>query len=81
MTPTPDQFVSQLVKQIVDNKDAVSAAWVPEEGGGGVVELSLEQKDRGRVIGRQGRTIKSLRTLTKAVCAPEASFFDIDIKE
>ena len=55
-----------LAKNVVDDPEAVS---VPEgEGDGGkVLEPRVAEGDMGKVIGRQGRNAKEIRTIIKTV--------------
>ena len=59
------EFVEFLIKQIVTNHDAVV---VTETTEGNVVVLSVKvaDEDMGVVIGRDGKTINSIRNLAKA---------------
>jgi predicted RNA-binding protein YlqC (UPF0109 family) len=62
------EMVECVVKKLVDNPDAVKV--VETEGERTVVvELKVDTKDLGKVIGKQGRTAKALRTLITAVSA------------
>ncbi|MFN2544299.1 MAG: KH domain-containing protein [Actinomycetota bacterium] len=54
-----------LAKGLVDNPDAVRVRSVDREGGI-TLQLSVDQPDMGKVIGRAGRTAKALRTLMRA---------------
>lgn len=57
--PTPmENLLEYVVRPLVSNADEVLA--IEDEG---VLELQVAERDLGRVIGRQGRTIRSLRTL------------------
>jgi len=57
-----------LAKQLVNNPDAVE---VKETQGdtASVLELRVAKEDLGRVIGKQGRTAKSMRTILNAVAS------------
>jgi len=59
------EMVECVAKRLVDNPDAVSVT-VTEGERTVVIELSVDPKDLGKVIGRQGRTAKALRTLLSA---------------
>ncbi|MDR3053242.1 MAG: KH domain-containing protein [Coriobacteriales bacterium] len=58
-------LVETLVTELVDEPDAVQVA-AREEGDSLVVEIQVAPDDVGKVIGRQGRIIKSIRTLARA---------------
>ncbi len=54
-----------LARSLVDNPDEVEVTG--EENGSRVhLELRVADDDMGKVIGRQGRTVKALRTVVKA---------------
>ena len=55
--------VKELARLLVDEPDAVEVTDVPNRRGGGVRELMVAPSDRGKVIGRQGRTARAMRTL------------------
>ena len=62
------ELVLFLAKQLVTHPDAVE---VTETQGdtATVLELKVAREDIGRVIGKQGRTAKSLRTIWNAVAS------------
>jgi len=54
-----------MVKQLVDNPEKVKVKEIKGEQNI-ILELSTAKEDIGKVIGKQGRTIKALRTLLNA---------------
>lgn len=62
------ELVHFLAQQLVNNPDAVD---VKETQGdtASVLELRVAKEDLGRVIGKQGRTAKSMRTILNAVAS------------
>lgn len=58
-------FVEYVVKGLVQQPDQVSVTPV-ERGGLTVFEVRLAAADAGRVIGRQGQTINTIRALLQA---------------
>ena len=61
-----DRALNHLVREIVDYPDEVSVS-VIESGRGELIEVRVHPDDLGRVIGRQGRTAKALRTVVNAL--------------
>ena len=64
---------------IVSKPEAVSIEQFEETDGTVVLELSVDDEDYGRVIGRGGRTANALRTLVKAAAVREHKRVLIDI--
>jgi uncharacterized protein len=62
---SPTGWVLSVVKTLVDRPEDVEARWVPSAEGG-LVELKVHPQDRGKVIGKRGRTIQALRTVASA---------------
>lgn len=66
MAPQLKDIVEYIAKALVDNPDQVS---VTEVGGEqtSVIELRVAKEDMGKVIGKQGRTAKAMRTVLNAM--------------
>ena len=62
------ELVQYLAKSLVNNPDAVEIT-ESENDGAAVFELKVAKEDLGRIIGRQGRTAKSIRTLLNAAAS------------
>ena len=60
------ELVEYLARQLVDEPDAVRVEQVEREDAL-VIQLYVAEDDLGKVIGRAGRTAKSLRTVVAAV--------------
>jgi predicted RNA-binding protein YlqC (UPF0109 family) len=73
-------LVEQVAKALVDEPGQVSVNQV-EEGGETVLELTVAPNDLGRVIGRQGRTARALRTLLGAAGLRLHKHFELEILE
>jgi predicted RNA-binding protein YlqC (UPF0109 family) len=74
------ELVRFLVRQLVNNPDAVE---VTETRGDAatLLELRVAKEDLGRVIGKQGRTAKSIRTILSAVAARKNIKVTLEIVE
>lgn len=57
-------LIEQIAKALVDEPDKVSVEQL--EGETTVLELRVAQGDLGKVIGKQGRTARSMRTILGA---------------
>ncbi len=64
------QILLDITKAIVEDPDSVS---VSEKVSGDtiVLELSVAKHDMGRVIGKEGKIAKSIRTVMRAAAAKE----------
>ena len=74
------EAVEMVVKALVDDVDAVDVREV-EQQGGTLIEVRVAQSDMGKIIGRQGRTIKALRSLAHAVSVKKKHRFMLEIVE
>ena len=61
-----EKFVEFIVKNLVNDKDAVKVVRVIDEKGV-LLTLYVDDKDLGRIIGRNGATAQSLRTLLRVL--------------
>ena len=60
------ELLLYMAKNLVDDPDAVTVTEVSDEEGK-VLELRVAPGDMGKVIGRQGRIAKEIRTIVKTV--------------
>ncbi|MBR2937518.1 MAG: KH domain-containing protein [Oscillospiraceae bacterium] len=60
------ELLLYMAKNLVDEPEAVTVTEVPDEEGK-VLELRVAPGDMGKVIGRQGRIAKEIRTIVKTV--------------
>jgi hypothetical protein len=58
-------LIEYIAKSLVDNPDDVSVAEV-ESDTVSVIELKVAKEDLGKVIGKQGRTARAIRTILSA---------------
>lgn len=73
-------FLEFLVKSIVDNPDDVVVERKIDEMGV-LITLSVNPKDMGMVIGREGQTAKAIRTLLRVVGARNNARVNLKINE
>lgn len=60
------ELVEYIVKQLVNYPNDVRVELI-KEGEGSLLEISVHEQDRGKVVGKSGQTIKALRMLVNAV--------------
>jgi len=61
-------LISYIARALVDNPDQVSVSEV-EGNQTSVLELKVAKEDLGKVIGKQGRTARAMRTILSAASA------------
>ncbi len=62
-----EELLIEIAKGLVENKDQVAVETdAPNEEGVIVMHLHVAQEDMGRVIGKQGRIAKAIRTVIRA---------------
>jgi predicted RNA-binding protein YlqC (UPF0109 family) len=66
------------VKALVDNPDEIKINEVDRDGEL-VLELSVAPSDMGKVIGRQGRIVKAIRSVIKSAAARDNIRVNVDI--
>lgn len=74
-------LVRTLVEQIVDNPEAVTVTGTDQENGELYIEVGVDEADIGKVIGRQGRIIKAIRTLARAAASQEGFRVEVELAE
>jgi uncharacterized protein len=62
------EFIAYLIKNLVDQPDAVDVKVIDKEDGT-LIEVRVSSEDVAKIVGKQGRTIKSLRTIVMTVGA------------
>jgi uncharacterized protein len=73
-------LVLEIAKALVDQSDAVDVELV-EENGSATLNLRVAQSDVGKVIGKQGRTARSIRALLSAAGMKLHKRYDLNIEE
>ena len=74
------EFVETVVKAIVDHPDDVKTKRSVDEMGV-LIELTVHPEDMGKVIGKEGRTAKSIRTLLRVLGAKNNARVNLKIIE
>ena len=72
------ELVEVIAKALVDNPDEVVVT-EKKEGKNVKVELHVASADMGKVIGKQGRIAKAIRTVVKAASWGDKTKVDVDI--
>ena len=74
------EAVEKIVSALVDDKEAVEVSEESNERAT-VIKLRVAASDMGRIIGREGRTVKAIRSLLFAAGQKHGKRFVLDIVE
>ena len=72
-------LVEAIVLPLIEFPDDLEISASEDEDGSILVEMRVNEEDAGKVIGRQGRIIKSIRTLTRAAAARSGAQVDVEL--
>ncbi|MBP3476725.1 MAG: KH domain-containing protein [Lachnospiraceae bacterium] len=72
------ELVEVIAKALVENPDEVVVTQ-KEEGKNITVELHVAASDMGKVIGKQGRIAKAIRSVVKAASSKDNKRVDVEI--
>ena len=72
------ELVEYIAKALVDHPENVSVNQVEGEQSV-ILELKVDPEDMGKVIGKQGRIAKAIRTVVKAAAAKEGKRVVVEI--
>jgi predicted RNA-binding protein YlqC (UPF0109 family) len=74
------ELIKYIAEALVDNPEQVSVEEV-EGNQTSVLELKVSKEDLGKVIGKQGRTARAMRTILSAASAKEKKRTVLEIVE
>lgn len=72
-------LVETLVAPLVDFPDDLEVTAEEVEDGTILAEIRVNEEDAGKVIGRQGRVIKSIRTLARAAASRDGVAVEVEL--
>ena len=72
------ELVEVIAKALVDNPDEVVVT-EKTQGKSIIVELHVAASDMGKVIGKQGRIAKAIRSVVKAASSKDNKIVDVEI--
>ena len=75
------ELLAELARRLVDEPDAVRVEQAEGDDGSLVFRLHVAEGDVGKVIGRQGRIARALRTLVRASAARTHERVHLDIAD
>jgi len=74
------ELVDFIIRQFAQNTDKLSIT-ESEENGNTIITVKAAQEDMGKIIGKQGRIAKAIRTIVKAASAGENKKYFVEIKD
>ena len=74
-----NELVKVIAMALVDHPDEVTVTQT-EENGETILHLHVVESDMGKVIGKQGRIAKSIRTVVKAAATRDDKKVTVEIK-
>ena len=73
------EFVEYIVRSLVSNHEHILVN-VREEQGTVTVNVNVAEEDMGRIIGRKGRTVNSIRSLLRVLGSERGMRVELDIE-
>ena len=74
-------LVDAIFRPLVDNEEDLNIQGSETEEGSILVEIRVNEEDAGKIIGRQGRVIKAIRTLARAAASRADIPVDVELVE
>ncbi|MBS7262823.1 MAG: KH domain-containing protein [Eubacteriales bacterium] len=75
------ELIKFIVLSLVENKEAVSVTETEEESGNILVEVRVAPDEMGKIIGKNGRIAKAIRTVARSAAAKTNQKVRVDIIE
>ncbi|HEY0323214.1 MAG TPA: KH domain-containing protein [Pyrinomonadaceae bacterium] len=75
------ETVEMIVKALVDDEAGVDVREIERGGQTVMIEVRVAQDDMGKIIGRQGRTVRALRSLLHAASMKGKQRYVLEIVE
>jgi predicted RNA-binding protein YlqC (UPF0109 family) len=77
---TMRRLIETIVRRLSDHPDETRVTET-HEGRTGVYEISVPEEDRGRLIGREGRTVRALRAFVGSAAAARGKKVVVRVKD
>lgn len=75
------ETVEMIVKALVDDTAAVDVREIERDKSTSIIEVRVAETDMGKLIGRQGRTVRALRLLLRTASVKQNHRFMLEIVE
>ena len=73
--------IDMIVKALVDDHESVDVREVEQRNGSTLIEIRVGPNDVGKIIGKQGKTIRALRSLTRIAGSKHNRRYVVEIVE
>jgi predicted RNA-binding protein YlqC (UPF0109 family) len=73
--------IEMIVKALVDDEDTVDVREIEQRNGSTLIEVRVGPNDVGKIIGKQGKTIRALRSLAKIAGSKKNHRYLLEIVE
>ena len=75
------ETVEMIIKKLVDDAEAVDVREVEKSSSSILIEVRVAEGDMGKLIGRQGKTVRALRSLLHAASLKQKRRYLLEIVE
>ncbi len=75
------ETVEMIIKKLVDDAEAVDVREVEKGSSSVLIEVRVAEGDMGKLIGRQGKTVRALRSLLHAASLKQKRRYLLEIVE
>ncbi|MDX6712648.1 MAG: uncharacterized protein QOH96_3664 [Blastocatellia bacterium] len=75
------ETVEMIIKKLVDDAEAVDVREVEKSSSSVLIEVRVAEGDMGKLIGRQGKTVRALRSLLHAASLKQKRRYLLEIIE
>ena len=72
-------LVEAVVRPLIEFEDDLEISASDTEDGSILIEMHVHEEDVGKVIGRQGRVIKAIRTLARAAASRTNTHVEVEL--
>jgi uncharacterized protein len=73
--------IEMIVKALVDDSETVDVREIDQRNGTTLIEVRVGPNDVGKIIGKQGKTIRALRSLVRIAGAKKNHRYQLEIVE
>ena len=73
--------IEMIIKALVDDSENVDIREVEQRNGATLIEVRVAPEDMGKIIGKQGKTIRALRSLARIAGAKKNRRYLLEIVE